>query len=209
MRFLVTLIVALYISTAGAFAQSVLPTSAPAGAEPLTGDQIRALLGGGRYFTFVGVGAPITGTTFWDLATGTASGSFAIAGRIKGHWGMPWSIDGDGNCLTYSATKTVCSHIYAHGDGGFMEVYPDGTVHTVYTPTVVQPLPVPLGPDEVKQLLAQFLDWNQQPEITVQDVRVLGDNLVADFVHADDSPAWSLQLDRATGWSRVLDPSDN
>ncbi|MEM7123023.1 MAG: hypothetical protein AAF563_17210 [Pseudomonadota bacterium] len=209
MRFLVTLLIALFISTGGASAQSVLPTSAPDGAEPLTGDQIRALLGSGQNFSFVGVGAPITGTTYWDLATGTASGNFAIADRVKGHWGMPWSIDGDRNCLTYSPTKTVCSHIYAHGDGGFMEVYPNGTVHTVYTPMVVQPLPVPLEPDEVKGLLSRFLDWNQQPEISVQDVRVSGDSLVADFVHEDGSPAWSLQLDRATGWSRVPDASGN
>lgn len=184
-------------------ASSDLPTKAPEGASPLTGDQIRALLGGGTNFNFVGVGTPISGTGYWNMETGTAYGAFQIDNKIKGNWGFPWFINGNKNCLRYSAAKTVCTHIYRHGNGGFMEVNLDGTVHTVYTPVRPQLLPVPLVSENVRDLLAHFLVWNQEPEISVAGVSSHGDNLIAEFVNADGSIAWTLLIDRTTGHSRT------
>lgn len=195
-----------FLFAQGTLGQPDLPTRPPDGETALTGEEIRGLLGSGTSFDFVAVGAPITGTGYWDLSTGTAYGSFEIAGRIKGHWGFPWFIDGDRNCLRYAPSKTVCTHIYAHGDGGFLEVNLDGSVHTVYTPRVVQPLPVPLTAAEVTEQLSRFLVWNQQAEITVGAVRAEGDELVVPFLAEDGAEAWTLVIDRMTGMSRTAGP---
>ena len=195
-----------FLFAKGTLGQPDLPTRPPDGEKALTGEEIRSLLGSGTNFDFVAVGSPIAGTGYWDLSTGTAYGSFEIAGRIKGNWGFPWFIDGDRNCLRYTPSKTVCTHIYAHGDGGFLEVNPNGSVHTVYTPRAVQPLPVPLTASEVTQQLSHFLVWNRQAEITVGTVRIEGDELVVPFLAEDGAEAWTLFIDRRTGMSRAVRP---
>ena len=184
---------------AQAFEAAELPTRAPEGAEPLSGDQIRQLLGSGQRFNFVGVTAPITGTGYWDLKNEVVYGDYEIDHRIKGNWTFRWFIDGNKNCLGYSLEGSVCTHIYAYGNGGFLEVNMDGEVHTVYTPIVPQPLPVPLSIEEVRKLLAHFLVWNQENEVTVDNVRLEGDVILADIVTADGTVSRTFAVDANTG----------
>lgn len=183
-------------------AQTTAPTTPPEGTKPLSGQQIRSLLGGGTNFSFVAVGAPITGTGYWNLETGTAYGVFVLGKKIKGNWGFEWFVAGNKNCLKYSVLKTVCTHIYPHGDGGFMEVNLDGTVHTIYTPVVEPSLPVDVTADEVERLLSRFLIWNQQQDVSVGSVQAEGKNLIAQFIYRNGTPAWTLKIDRKTGKAR-------
>jgi hypothetical protein len=188
-----------------AFEAADLPTRPPEGAKPLSGDEIRSLLGGGTRFNFVGVSAPITGTGYWDPATMTAYGAYEIDQRMKGSWSVDWFIDGDRNCLGYSLKGSVCHHIYPHGDGGFLEVNLDGKVHTVYTPIVPQRLPVALSVDEVRTLMPEFLIWNLEDGVEVGDVRRDGDRIVADIVAKDDGKLSRLfVVDADTG--AILSP---
>jgi hypothetical protein len=189
----------------GAFEAADLPVRAPEGAEPLSGDQIRQLLGSGQRFNFIGVSAPITGTGYWDLGTKTAYGEYEIDHRIKGNWTIRWYIDGNKNCLGYSLKGSVCTHIYGHGDGGFLEVNMDGQVHTVYSPVVPEQLLVPLGVEEVRTLLAQFLVWNQEDGVEVGNVRFKGDSIVADVVAADGSVSRTFAVDAKTGMIAIPD----
>jgi len=187
-----------------AFEAADLPTRAPEGAKPLSGDEIRSLLGSGVKFDFVGVKAPITGTGYWDLATMTAYGSYEIDQRMKGSWSVDWLIDDDKTCLGYSLKGSVCHHIYAHGDGGFLEVNLDGEVHTVYTPIVPQRLPVGLSVEEVRTLMSQFLIWNLEKGVKVGDVRREDNRIVADIVTDDGKLARLFVVDADTG--AILSP---
>lgn len=196
---LLSLLAACCLGSLGTRAESDLPTHAPADAKPLQEDEIRALLGGGKQFEWVGVTLPIAGTGTWNLAAELVYGTFEIGGKISGNWSVAWYVDGDKNCLRYSPTRTVCTYIYAHGDGGFMEVNLDGEVHTVYTPIEKPPLATPLSKADVEDLIAHFLVWNQEADISVGSVTEEQGAYVVHYVKANGSPAGSLTIDRTTG----------
>ncbi|MEM7462984.1 MAG: hypothetical protein AAF362_09905 [Pseudomonadota bacterium] len=209
MRLLTALLALLiFVPDADAFIAADLPTKAPEDAEPLSGPEIRKLLGSGTRFDFVGVSASITGTGYWDLSTGTAYGSYELDQRIKGNWTIRWFIEGNLNCLGYSLAKKVCTHIYAHGDGGFLEVNLDGSVHTVYTPVRAQTLPVPISIKEAGELLTRFLTWNQQTAVRVGEITSQGDQLRAEIITDDGTVTEVFTIDAETGMTQMRSPNN-
>jgi hypothetical protein len=179
------------------------PTLGP-GAKPLDDAGIRATLGNGVTFAFTGLDTPIVGTSTWDPGTGTAFGTFAWDGKIRGTWSHKWFVRDDRSCLQFSATRTVCERIYRHGDG-FLEVNEDGAIHTVSTPTAPPPLAEELTADEVERMLTRILVWLETPDVEVGHVDPRdGHRLIAQIVHKDGSPAWKLEIDRRTGVMRGI-----
>ncbi|MCP4307036.1 MAG: hypothetical protein GY788_19625, partial [bacterium] len=57
-------------------AQPSMPDTLPLEARRLEAEAIKALMGTGATFTFVGAGGQATGTSTWNLTTGTAYGAF-------------------------------------------------------------------------------------------------------------------------------------
>ena len=182
--------------------------SVPKDAVPLNSAEIRALLGSGSTFRFEGGaspdgGAAVTGTSTWDLGTGTAYGTFVWDNKIRGSWNHKWFVQDDRSCLVLYGTHTVCERIYSHGDG-FLEVDEDGTVHTVSLPATSAPLATPLSSDEVGGMVAQMLTWLESG-LRVGKVEPAQDGKIeVEVVHQDGTLAWRLRIDRQTGTLRPI-----
>ena len=97
----------------------------------------------------------------------------------------------------------MCTHIYAYGDGGFLEVNMNGVVHTVYTPAQPQPLPVPMSASEVRELLTRFLVWNQQIQVKVGDIKGENGTLTADIIADDGTVTEAFVIDAETGFTQM------
>lgn len=99
---------------------------------PLTAAQIVQLLTAKDY-RFTSYGRPLRGTTHWDSATHTVSGTYVYAGIFTGSFQAEWNVVGDKSCTKDDHQGLLCSAIYAYGPG-FMEVTGDGKVLAVSVP---------------------------------------------------------------------------
>ncbi|HVJ42275.1 MAG TPA: hypothetical protein VM639_12295 [Dongiaceae bacterium] len=100
--------------------------------KPLTSAQIIQLLNGKTY-RFTAYGRPLTGTTHWDIAAHTVSGSYNYAGIFRGSYQAEWNVVDDKSCTRDEHQGLLCLTIYAYGSG-FMEVTSKGEVHSISEP---------------------------------------------------------------------------
>lgn len=180
-----------------AFAQSSMPERLPATAKRLDTSEIKALMGSGVTFTFVGAGGKATGTSIWNLFAGAAYGTFVWANRINGTWNARWSVEDDLSCLESSPGKKVCQQIYGYEDG-FFEVDADGSIHTHTVPRTAAPLAQPLTADEAAALFPAMLDWAQNIHRRVTSASEAGGIISLEVLDADDNAA-TVKIDAATG----------
>jgi len=127
-RFLPFLAVLLIASAARADSDPPPVPSAPA----LTAAQIVLLLTS-RDYRFTSYGRPLRGTTHWDNASHTVSGTYVFAGIFRGSFQAQWNVVGDKSCTKDDHQGLLCSSIYAYGPG-FMEVTGDGRVLSISVP---------------------------------------------------------------------------
>lgn len=104
----------------------------PSGAAPLSQAEILGLLDG-KSFSFTGYDEPIVGTTTWDAAKKTVSGTYVWDGTQEGTYEAEWFIENDRNCTRSGDKEPVCQTIYRY-QTGFMEVNAKGEVHAVSVP---------------------------------------------------------------------------
>lgn len=99
---------------AGLFALSLAAAGAASAGEALTGDQIRALVGGNT----------VEGAM---VATGPYAEFYQIDGAIKGKdYTGAWSIDGDSMCFQYGTDPKSCWQVGR--EGGEVQWMKDGKV---------------------------------------------------------------------------------
>ncbi|MCP4380000.1 MAG: hypothetical protein GY798_00985, partial [Hyphomicrobiales bacterium] len=135
-------------------------------ARRLEAEAIKALMGTGATFTFVGAGGQATGTSTWNLTTGTAYGAFTWEGRLSGTWNQKWFVKDDLSCLQNATGSVSCQQIFGYGDG-FFEVDADGTIHTHTIPMQVPKLKAPLKPGQVADLFPAMMAWAQKIDLRV------------------------------------------
>lgn len=104
----------------------------PSGAAALTQEEILSLLDG-KSFSFTGYDEPIVGTTTWDAAKKTVSGTYVWDGTQEGTYEAEWFIENGRNCTRSEGKEPVCQSIYRY-EAGFMEVNAAGAVHAVSVP---------------------------------------------------------------------------
>lgn len=206
MRREVIVLVVLLLTGSAALASPETDPVIPAGAEPLDDAGIRSLLGSGITFRYVGGEAPITGTSTWDLRTGTAYGTFSWDDKIRGTWNKTWFIRDNRSCLVSSGERVVCQIIYRKGDG-FIEVNEDGSIHTVSMPATPALLAKPLSTDEVQAMVTRMLVWLETPDVEVGAVEHRDEYQIAvELIERDGSPAGQLAIDARTGLLRPGPP---
>lgn len=101
----------------------------PDGAAPLTEAEIVKLLDG-HQSKFTGYDEPITGTSNWNHANGTVSGTYSWEGAADAPFEVKWFVKDGKNCTQPTGKDAVCQTIYRSGDG-FIEVNKKGKVHAV------------------------------------------------------------------------------
>ncbi len=181
---------------AAAKAQTAVPERLPDDAKRLQTAEIKALLGS-TPFQFVGAGGKARGTSTWDLATGTAHGSFVWEGRLRGAWTLAWSVRDDLSCLEPARGEPFCLEIYAYEDG-FLEVNPDGSIHTLTTPLELPPLANALTAEEARALYPPFIAWAQRLQRSVESASKR-DGLILLEVVGEKGTSQALSIDAETG----------
>lgn len=179
-------------------ARSTLPTELPPGAVRLDTAGIKALLGSGALFDFVGAGGRAKGTSTWNLATETASGTFVWDNKIKGIWNLKWKVENDESCLENGPDTWECELIYAYEDG-FLEVDASGTVHTLTTPHEAAALAKPLTPAEAAEILPPFFRWGQKLDLDVQSSTVQDGVITVVLKENSTGHIMEYKIDAATG----------
>jgi hypothetical protein len=101
----------------------------PDGATPLTEAEIVSLLDG-HQSKFTGYDEPITGTSNWNHAKGTVSGTFSWDGAPDAPFEVKWFVKDGKNCTQPKGKDAVCQTIY-RTDDGFIEVNKKGEIHAV------------------------------------------------------------------------------
>ncbi len=106
----------------------------PQGAQPLTDEEIKAVLGG-KTFKFVVYDAQksLTGTSTWDLDRGAVYGEYVWDNLSPRQWKRKWYVENDKNCTQPRNKAPECQNIYLDGKK-FIEVTDDGKIHAVSTP---------------------------------------------------------------------------
>lgn len=98
----------------------------------MNGKAIQALMSSG-WFSFRGAEGLAEGSSIWLSDTGRAGGYVRWNQKLSATWSLPWEVQGDQSCLQTAPDMWMCSQIYGYRNG-FLEVYSDGTIHTVTLP---------------------------------------------------------------------------
>ncbi|MEZ5667883.1 MAG: hypothetical protein R3F55_10715 [Alphaproteobacteria bacterium] len=116
----------------GASAAAGLPSTLPADAVQLTGEQIQAAFSGVREdYAAIDI-AGVTASGVWN-ADGTMSATWTN-GSNTGNVAGDWYVDGDMRCIRFSigsgegGRNPECTTIYVYNDG-YLSVNPDGSLH--------------------------------------------------------------------------------
>ncbi|MEM1363464.1 MAG: hypothetical protein AAGF94_17420 [Pseudomonadota bacterium] len=179
-------------------AQSTLPRELPPDAVRLTTVEIKALLGTGALFDFVGAGGRAVGTSTWNINTKTASGLYVWDNKIQGTWNLNWKVEDDKSCLENGPNTWECELIYAYNDG-FLEVDDTGAIHTLTTPRKAAALGAPLTASEAAASLPPFFKWAQKLTLDVLSSTAQDGVITVKLEEATTGRVMEFRIDAATG----------